>query len=197
MDNHAVDFRLEEHISFWPPEEPDEPLIGNRRANLVKHRFNITSKGNLSHAKSKQNSDKIVHQVWSGEQLVVERSTVELRRTIEDDAQLIWLLRMEYTMMRQKKQHCCQLTQLYGRGLYICTLQVLLCIAGEILRSFRIFVLIAQDGLTLADDLVGQETICFLSVHHLLRRWYTVFARAILKFGILPCDFITDWLIAS
>ena len=102
MDSHAVDFRLEGHISFWPPEEPEEPLTGNRRANLVEHRLNITRKGNLSHAKSKQNSDKIVHQVWSGEQLV-ERSTVELRRTIEDDAQLIWLLRMEYTMMRQKK----------------------------------------------------------------------------------------------
>jgi len=46
---------------------------------------------------------KIVHQVRSGEQLVVERSTVELRRTTEDDAQLIELLRMEDTMMRQKK----------------------------------------------------------------------------------------------
>jgi len=29
------------------------------------------------------------------------------------------------------------------------------------------------------------KTLCLLSVHHLLRRWYTVFARAILNFGIL------------
>jgi len=40
-------------------------------------------------------------------------------------------------------------------------------------------------GYCVAIKIVMEQTLCLLSVHHLLRRWYTAFAHVILNIGIL------------
>ena len=76
---HFVLFGILADIAVWPPEKSKVISVFFVYDKLMKHFLHVTSYGVGISSESAQNTDQVVGQVGSAEQMVVQRSSFALR----------------------------------------------------------------------------------------------------------------------